>query len=83
MPLLCAKAVADPAPLEGGFARGGCAGSDAVAVADQVGRGTGTCNWVRQGRRCVVVRASELAGVSIYTFRNAVFRGSEVRRRTD
>ena len=82
MPLFCAKAAADPAPLEGDLAGGACARSHAVTVADYVGRGAGTCDRVQRGRRRVAVRASEPAGVSINTRWYAVIRVYAVRRRT-
>jgi hypothetical protein len=41
---LFTRAAADPAPLfgQGGLARGARAGSDALAIADDVGRGAGS-----------------------------------------
>ena len=82
MPLFCAKAAADPAPLEGDLAGGACARSHTVAVADYVVRGAGTCDWVQRGRRHVAVRASEAAGVSIDAHWYAVIRVYAVRGRT-
>ena len=67
MPLLCARAAADPALLVGSLARGAHgAGNHADAVADHVGRGAGTVGWVIRG---IVggetVDASEVAGIPL------------------
>ena len=66
MPLLCARAAADPALLVGGLARGAHgAGNHADAVADHVGRGAGTVGWVIRGIGGETVGASEVAGIPL------------------
>ena len=82
MALLCARATAHPAPPESGLARGVSARGDAVAVAAHFERGAGTRGRVQQGKMYVAVCASEAAGVSIDTCRNAVIRVSAVRQCT-
>jgi hypothetical protein len=62
------------------LARGARAWSEAVAVADHVGRSADAGSWVLRGRGRVTVRASEPAGVSINARRRAVIRVVAVRR---
>ena len=63
MPLLCARAAADPAPLDGDLAGRAWARGHTIAFANHVGREAGTREWVHLGRRRVTVQASEPAGV--------------------
>ena len=63
MPVLCARAAANPALLDGGLAGGARAGSYAVAIAHHVGCGADTGGWFLRGERHVTVRASERAGI--------------------
>ena len=63
MPLLCARAGADPALLDGDLAGGAWARSHTVAIANHVGREAGTREGVHLGRRRVAVQESKPAGV--------------------
>jgi hypothetical protein len=82
MPHFCTRAAADPALLGGGgLARGARVGSHAVAVADDVGRGTTTHGWVIRGIWRVTGRASEPAGITVDARRNAISWVVAVRRR--
>jgi hypothetical protein len=81
---LCTRAAADPAPLIGqsGLARGARAGGDALAIADDVGRGAGsdTFGWVIRGRGRVAVRAGEPTGITVDARGDAIIWVVAVRR---
>ena len=72
MPLLSARAAANPALLGGNSLAGGTRANYAVAVADHVGRGADTVWWVIQGRGRVTVWASEPAGIIVDARWNAI-----------
>jgi hypothetical protein len=74
MPILCARAATDPAPLQGDLARRARAGSHTVAVADHVWSGADTRGWVRRGRGRVAICAGEPAGVCIDARWHAISR---------
>ena len=65
MPLVCAGAAANPTLFDGGLAGRARAGSYAVAVTDDVGRGADTVGWFFWGGGRVTVRASEPAGTIV------------------
>ena len=66
MPLLCARAAANPTPLIIGDSDGRArARSHTVAIANHVGSRTATHGWIDQGISREAIRTSESAGVSI------------------
>ena len=81
MPLLCARAAANPALCGGGLAGGARAGSHADAVTDDVRRGADTVGWVLRGGGRVTVRASEPAGIIVDARRAAIDWVIAIRRR--
>ena len=83
MPLLYARAAANPAPfqIDDGLAGRARAGSYAVAVTDHVGRGADTGSWVHRGKGRVTVRASEPAWIIVDARGDAINRVIAIRRR--